>query len=157
MSSRLAVRPQRKQLFVDTKVQGALLLRSTMYWVLSLMTISLMMLCWRILTGPPRVFHSYLDSLWLDMGPALAASLVLLPVVLVDVVKVSNRFVGPLLRLRRSLARLAAGEHVEPIHFRDGDFWQDIADEFNSVLARVQRDAERDQSSDENQVTILAG
>ena len=42
-------------------------------------------------------------------------ALALLPLVVVDVLRLSNRFVGPLLRLRRSLRQLARGEYVEPI------------------------------------------
>ena len=33
---------------------------------------------------------------------------------------------------------LARGEHVDPIHFRKGDMWQECAEELNAVLARVQ-------------------
>ena len=61
-----------------------------------------------------------------------------LPMVVADVIRVSNRFAGPLVRLRRSMRALARGEHVEPIHFRKGDFWQEFAEEFNAVAARVQ-------------------
>ena len=45
--------------------------------------------------------------------------------------------VGPLLRVRRSMRALARGEAVEPIEFRGGDYWKEIADEFNAVRARV--------------------
>ena len=46
----------RKQIFVDAKVQGALVLRVALYWVFCLLTVALMLLCWRILTGPARLF-----------------------------------------------------------------------------------------------------
>lgn len=128
----------RKRLFIDPKVQGALVLRVVLYWAVCLITITLMLLCWRILTGPARMFYAHFNDMWFLFGPALVASLVLLPLVIVDVVRMSNRFTGPLLRLRRCMRELAAGERVEPIHFRDGDFWQECADEFNAVLARVE-------------------
>jgi len=67
------------------------------------------------------------------------ASFLLLPLVVYDIVQMSNRFCGPLFRLRRELRALARGEHVEPISFREGDFWQEFAQEFNALLARVQR------------------
>jgi len=28
---------------------------------------------------------------------------------------------------------------VPPIHFREGDFWLEVADEFNAVSAKLQR------------------
>jgi len=128
----------RKRLFVDPKVQGALVLRAILYWVVCLITVTLMVLCWRILTGPARMFYTHFDDMWFHFGPALVASLVLLPLVIVDTIRLSNRFAGPLMRLRRSLRALAQGEHVEPLRFRHGDFWQEFADEFNVLLARVQ-------------------
>lgn len=79
--------------------------------------------------------------MWFHYGPALIASLLLLPLVIADIVRLSNQFVGPLLRLRRSMRQLARGEYVEPIEFRDTDFWQDFADEFNGVVARIQEPA----------------
>ena len=130
--------PLRKQLFVDPKVQGALVYRVILYWVFCLIAMSLMLLCWRILTGPARLFYTHFDDMWFFHGPALVASLLLLPLVVIDIIRLSNRFTGPLLRLRRSMRALASGEHVEPLHFREGDFWKDFADEFNQVVARVQ-------------------
>ena len=130
---------KRKQLLVDYAVQGALLLRVTLYWTFTLTTIALMLLCWRILTGPARLFYLHFDDMWFHYGPALIASCIMLPIVLLDIVKLSNRFVGPLVRLRRSLRLLANGQPVAPIQFREGDYWQEIADEFNAVAARVQQ------------------
>jgi len=128
----------RKRLFVDAKVQGTFVLRVVCYWFLCLGTITLMLLCWRVLTGPARLFYTHLDELWYQFGPALVASFVLLPLIIVDVIRVSNRLVGPLLRLRGSMRDLARGEKVRPIRFRRGDFWPEFAEEFNALLERVQ-------------------
>jgi hypothetical protein len=131
----------RKHLFVDPKVQSALIVRVVLYWVLCLIGIALMLLCWQIITGPVRLFSRHFDDMWFYYKPVLIASFVLLPLVIVDILRFSNRFVGPLLRLRRSMRELARGENVEPIEFRDTDFWQEIADEFNAVRARMQAPA----------------
>jgi len=126
----------RKRLFVDPKVQGALVLRAILYWVVCLITVTLMVLCWRILTGPARMFYTHFDDMWFHFGPALVASLFLLPLVIVDTIRLSNRFAGPLMRLRRSMRALAQGEHVEPLRFRHGDLWQEFAAECNVRLTR---------------------
>ena len=133
-----AKKAMRKRLFVDKNVQGALVARVVLYWFFCLITITLMLLCWRILTGPARMFYTHFGDMWFFYGPAAVASLLLLPMVIVDIVRLSNRFVGPLLRLRRSMQALARGEHVEPIQFRDGDFWQDFANDFNAVVQRIE-------------------
>lgn len=132
-------KPLRKHLFVDPKVQGALATRAVLYWFLCLLTVALMLLCWQMITGPARLFYTHLDVIWYYYGPALIASTILLPLVVIDVFRVSNRFVGPILRLRRSLRALGRGEHVGTIEFRDGDFWQEFADEFNVVADRVEQ------------------
>jgi hypothetical protein len=136
MSQRKHMR--RRQFFVDPKVQGALVLRVLLYWFVCLITITLMLLCWSVIRTP-RMFYTYLDDLWFQYWPALIASFILLPMVVVDVIKLSNRFAGPLVRLRRAMRALAQGEEVRPIKFRDNDFWQDFADEFNAIAARMQQ------------------
>jgi hypothetical protein len=129
----------RKQLFVDPKVQGTLLARAVIYWLSCIATITLMILAWRIVTGPARVFYTHFDDMWFHFGPALVAALLLLPLALVDIVRVSNRFAGPLYRVRGAMRRLTQGLPVEPIHFRDNDFWQELATEFNALAERVSK------------------
>lgn len=128
----------RKLMYVDPKLQGSLIVRVVFYWAVCLIGISLMLLCWQILSGPPRPFSAHLGDMWSHYGAALVASLLLLPLVIVDILHFSNRFVGPLFRLRRSIRQLARGEQVEPIEFRDTDFWQEFADEFNTLARRVE-------------------
>ena len=130
----------RRQLFVDRQVQGALLYRIAVYWCFSVLTVCLITLCVQAITYPDRPFLEYFAfaDFFTQYGPLVLTSLVLVPLIMFDVVAVSNRFVGPLLRMRRSMRELAAAQPVEPIHFRDKDFWQDVAQEFNLVVARVQ-------------------
>lgn len=130
---------KRKQLFVDPKVQGALAMRAVLYWGASIATMGLMLLCFRIITGPARLFYEHFDEMWFHYGPALAGSVIILPLLVIDVVRLSNRFAGPLVRLRRGMRALARGEDVKPLHFREGDFWQEFADEFNAVAMRLRR------------------
>lgn len=128
---------RRGQIFVDRDVQSALMLRVTGYWMFCLLSISLMLLCWEAASGPPRRFSTLAADLYQRYAPALAATLLVLPLVMIDVTRLSHRFVGPIIRLRGALRRLAAGEEVQPIKFRDKDFWQDLADDFNQAAKRV--------------------
>jgi hypothetical protein len=128
----------RKQFFVDPKVQGALVWRSILYACTCIGAMVMILLCWRIVTGPARMFYHHFDDMWFFYGPALIVLVLMLPLIILDVVRMSNRFTGPMLRLRRSMRALARGEHVEPLRFRDKDFWHDFAEDFNAVVARVQ-------------------
>jgi hypothetical protein len=154
MSSKKSLR---KQFFVDPRVQGGLVWRLILYWMLCLAATTTILLCWRMITGPARVFYTHFDDMWFHYGPALIVSLLLLPLVIVDVIRYSNRFAGPMLRLRRSMRDLARGEHVEPLHFRNGDFWHDFAEEFNAVAARVEQTTVRRDQSEPEPVGAAAG
>ena len=129
----------RKRFLVDPKLQGTLLLRAFGYWCFCVITFSLILLCWDAATGPPQPFLEYfrVHDLWREHGTVMLAGAVLLPVLLLDVLLTTNRVAGPLYRLRRSLRAMAAGEHVEPVEFRKGDFWQEVAEEFNAVAAYI--------------------
>ena len=127
----------RRRFFVDFKVQGALMLRSVTYWGFCLLSISVMLIIWRVVSGPPQLFRDHFVEVWQRFAPALVASCLLLPLVLMDSVRLSNRFAGPIFRLRRCMKALVRGEQVQPIHFREGDFWHDLADDFNVLAARL--------------------
>lgn len=126
----------RKQLFVDRQVQGRLVLRVVLYWFTLQFTVFLVVLCWQMASQPPRPFYTHLEEVWHKLGPAMLASCLILPLVVLDIIRLSNRFAGPLLRVRRALRALASGEDVQPLRFRCGDFWHDVADDFNRLIAR---------------------
>jgi hypothetical protein len=77
--------------------------------------------------------------------PVLIISLALLPVFLLDAAKLSNRFAGPMIRIRRALSSVLAGDKVEPVKFRENDFWRSLADDFNQAL--MTRDAAVDEKA----------
>ena len=139
------IHQKRKQVYVDPKIQGMLILRVVLYWIVCAISVTLMLLCWQVLSGPPQPFFSHLDMVWYHYGPAIVCSFLLLPLVILDILGFSNRFVGPMLRLRRSMHQLARGEQVEPLEFRDADFWQEFADEFNALAHRMENQPAEDE------------
>jgi hypothetical protein len=141
---------RRRIIMIDQKVQGALILRAAMYWIYCLLSVSLMVLCCRVVKGPAGPFSAVATDLLKDYAPALAASLLLLPVVLVDIVRFSHRFVGPMYRLKWAMNSLAEGQPVRRVSFREGDFWIEFADSFNRVLERLQPSTESPEASTES-------
>lgn len=130
---------KRRQLLVDPKVQGALLSRAAVYWGYCLLATWAVVCLSKMVINPAGGFDVQFDeSLWY-CGPMLVATLVVLPLVLVDLARLTNRFAGPLFRLRRDMRKLANGESVSPVKFRQHDFWRETAEEFNALLDRVQR------------------
>jgi nitrogen fixation/metabolism regulation signal transduction histidine kinase len=129
-----------------------------MYWLYCLLTVALMAACWMVLFDRPESSTEYFVRVWRQTIPTLLASVLLLPLVLLDCVRFSNRFVGPLLRLGRAMDRLSEGQRVHNIVFRQGDFWFNLAQTFNrlnerilhleeQVKASAARDAEHEEES----------
>ncbi len=141
--------PTRTQLLVDPEVQGALVARAIIYWVACTLSIALLLLCWRVLIGPIRPIWFHLENMWFFYGPAFIASLIILPVAIIDMIRVSNRFAGPMTRLRQSMRALAKGRSVPPIEFRKDDFWYEFAEEFNAVARQVEEFRERERQQAE--------
>lgn len=132
---------KRSKKFVDKRVQGALLRHAVRYWIFSLVAVgSLTTIGWLMFApdGSFVNFRSHLATSLPVLLIALSISLLFLPMVLYDLVCLSHKFVGPMFRLKRCMLDLAAGRPVRPVKFRDGDFWQEYADAFNAIIARVE-------------------
>ena len=133
-------RPRRAAFIIDRQVQGALLLRIILYWMFCFVSISVLLICWEFFTGSSSRMIDLVSRLYYRYGPVLSASFILLPLVMLDVIRVSNRFVGPVLRLRQGLRDVAEGQPAQPLNFRDDDFWRDLASDFNRAVARLARE-----------------
>jgi hypothetical protein len=143
-------RPRRTALLIDRQVQGVLLLRIILYWMFCFVSLSAILICWEVFTGPSQRMIDLISKLYFRYGPVLSASFILLPIVLLDVIRVSNRFVGPIARLRQGLSDVADGRPAQPLNFRDDDFWRDLASNFNRAVARVAREtSERSSPTEE--------
>ncbi|HUY34112.1 MAG TPA: hypothetical protein VMV69_15295 [Pirellulales bacterium] len=130
---------KRKRLFVDRSVQGAFMLRATLHWLACVLSLSVVYVAVSLLVEPVRLIFPDVEGIWFLLAPAVVTTLLLLPVIVYDTIKLTHRLVGPLLRLRRAMRELAAGQPVERIRFRDGDFWREFADEFNAIADRIER------------------
>lgn len=51
-----------------------------------------------------------------------------------EAVKFSHRLVGPLFRFRKMIQAIRDGEEMDLMRLRDGDFLQELKDEFNEML-----------------------
>jgi len=71
--------------------------------------------------------------LWHQYGMLLLVILVISPVFIYDSIKLSNRFVGPMIKFRRALGKLAKGEDTGSITFREQDFWKELTQDFNVI------------------------
>ena len=112
-----------------------MLMRIVVYWLLNLLTVSLLLIYLQIIDGPAVSLAEHFDLglLWRQHTSVLLALLMTLPFILLDTVILSHRFVGPFFRIRSAIRTLKSGATIEPLQFRDKDFWQDVAKDLNDL------------------------
>ena len=125
---------KRRKHFVDPAVQGAVLRRLLIHWAVFLLAAGVFLYFVEMVTGNPR---DAWRNLLVRHSPTVLVVLVMTPFFLRDLCKLTNRLVSPMVCLRRAMRELAEGREVAPIRFRDGDFWNDLPDEFNRVVELV--------------------
>ena len=128
---------QRKRLFID-KVQGVLARRLVLHWLAFVAVCGMASIMLRLLLDPFRPFGEILRDCSSSVGPMIVVSVLLIPVFIRDSIQLSHRFVGPVKRIRTMIKAVARGEEVKPVKLRPGDFWLEMADEFNELLRRVE-------------------
>lgn len=131
---------KRARKYVDCNVQGGLLTRMAIHWGVFFFSSAFAYIVVQAIVSPngtsflQRVQNSITEFSLLGL-----LMLTLMPAFLLDVVRFSNRFAGPVVRLRRFLRELGENGEVPPLKFRDDDFWMEIANEFNVCRERIYR------------------
>ena len=127
--------PRRGRMLVDFEVQTSLLRKIAAHWALLLVANTIGLFCWTaLMNAPVESWSDLIMDFVRSYIPVLLISLALLPVFLLDAAKLSNRFAGPMVRIRRALSAVLAGDKVEPVKFRENDFWRSLAEDFNKAL-----------------------
>ena len=130
--------PKRTKRFIDASVQGSLARRIIFHWLLFLLVASLAAFILQALSNPFRPLSAHVRDIWWTHGPFLLVLFFLLPVFVVDSIKLSHRFAGPIYSLRRAIRDVAQGKPARKLKFRRHDFWQDVADDYNAMLLRLE-------------------
>ena len=124
---------RRRRMILDDDVQRGLIKRVVYYWMLCAIAAGQLFLCWLLVPELPPYVARFVPFIF-------AFNILLLPIVFCDLVRLSHRFTGPMVQLRRAVRQLADGQPVQPVQLRKADYWQDFAADFNRALARVQKD-----------------
>ena len=101
--------PRRTKHFIDANVQGVLARRIVVHWLAFLSVAFLVSFILQVLSNPFRPISAHLQDVWFTHGPFLLVMFFLLPVFVVDSIKLSHRFAGPIFSLRRAIREIAAG------------------------------------------------
>ncbi len=126
----------RSRVWIDNKIQGALAFRVIIHWGTFVIVVAVLTLAMQYVATPFAAPEELMSIVWQNQGPFLIVMLILLPIFLYDTVKLSNRFAGPVVRLRRAMQDASQGKPIEKIQFREGDFWRGLAEDFNKLVER---------------------
>ena len=128
---------ERKKTYIDPKVQGAIVRRLMIHWVAYVSVAAAMAFCLQVLNNPLWPLGEQVQQAWKTHGLFLLVLVFLLPVFVIDTIKLSHRFVGPIYRLRETIRNIAQGDPPPQLKFRDFDFWQGMAQDFNLMVDRL--------------------
>lgn len=140
------MKSRRKKHFVDPAVQGALIRRLVLHWLIFLTMTFFTLPLWRIWsTGNIFTpFPALMIESWEETAPVFLVLIAMLPIFVWDTVKLSHCFAGPMYRFQRTIQDLAAGEEVRPIRLRKGDFWTGFAEDLNRMMERLAAERRQD-------------
>ncbi len=128
---------RRLQKYVDREVQSSLLVRLCAHWLLFMFANLIAVTLWtRFMDTPTEAWEATFALTWHRVVPFVLVSLAIAPVFIWDAVKLSNRFAGPIVRVRQVLERFADGHDFKAVEFRQGDFWKSLASDLNRAFSR---------------------
>lgn len=127
----------RKSLYINRAVQGQLIVKSVIQWFFYLCAILLTVVIWTVIQNPSKSAIGLVFEAFTFFSPAIVASILILPLFVWDMLKESNRIAGPIHRLQQEMKKLQNGEAVNNLEFRDGDYWLELAEDFNALAATV--------------------
>jgi hypothetical protein len=128
---------KRRTTIFDPEVQGSVIRKITIHWIIFFGCNVLALLIWvRLFEQPDASWKQTFADTVRRFLPFFVVTLALIPAFVWDTLKLTSRFAGPILRLREALAEAGKGRTVPPLKFRDNDFWQEMAHNFNLMMER---------------------
>ncbi|MGE3316232.1 MAG: hypothetical protein AB7O26_14035 [Planctomycetaceae bacterium] len=135
-------RPQRRKYYVSPLIQGRLITRMAGYWCVYHLFLWHAMFLYRVLqyrdavaAGAPEVpWWNLYTSFVVDNSTMLICAVLVFPLILWDMIHLTHRVAGPLVRFQNTLRRMSEGEDVKEVKLREGDLLDELRDAFNDYL-----------------------
>jgi len=130
---------KRMKYLVDPPVQWAIGRRILLQWaafaVCLLMVNVILRTMTEMIVTPFR--EAFVNSLTSQIS-VLVILASMLPMLVLDTVKFTNRFAGPMYRLKNAIRCVRHDAAPAPLVFRGGDFWQEVTADFNALSGDIQ-------------------
>ena len=127
----------RQRVWIDRHVQGVLVGRVVLYWACGLVYLALGSACFQFWRFPDWTMGQHAQELLSQFGPWIPSLVLVMPLVIFDVLRLSHLFTGPIYRLRRHLQLLSSDANCGPLKFRTDDYWQDLVQPINQLQSEI--------------------
>lgn len=129
---------ERKMVWVDP-FQTNLSKRIGSYFGLFFVVLCNFLFAWKMIQeGPIDPARQFVEVISANL-PVFICVVILVPVMAWDAIRFTHRLVGPMVRFRATMQSIAKGEPVRPIKLRNGDYLEDLRDDFNKMLEELQK------------------
>jgi hypothetical protein len=137
----------RKKSFVNARIQGRIIGRIAAYWVLYHLVLWLGLFVYRFaqhraavaagaeLMSIRDLYYQFASEYY----PMLFCACLILPLFMIDFVRLTHRIAGPLVRFRIALVQLMQGHRVNEVELRKGDLLTEFQQAFNEFLSFYNR------------------
>ena len=129
--------PPREVLLTDRVVQGVLIKRMILYAMACLLYFCVIEFLDVALSDPSLTRWEIANIFYGEAVYWAPGLIVMLPIFAYDLLRISNRFTGPVVRLRKEMRQLTRGDEGTPIEFRSDDYWLEMAEEYNFLRDEV--------------------
>jgi methyl-accepting chemotaxis protein len=144
-----ASEPQRRRrVIADVTTQRALAMRMVMHCMLFMVVGGVLVSVNEYLADSSMNSQQLRESLTRNLVSFACTVIALLPLLIYDSMKLSNRVVGPICRLRDTIRKISRNEPVAPLSFRTDDYWQDLPREFNTMMERIRGDVSESEGAE---------
>ncbi len=127
----------RQKFWIDRSVQGVLIGRIVLYWTVGLLYLGLGSACFQYYAHPDWTIEAHAWALFQQIWPWLPSLVLFMPLVIYDIIRLSNLFAGPIYRLRVHLDEVMENPECRPLTFREDDYWQDLVKPINYLQNEV--------------------
>jgi hypothetical protein len=160
---------QRKQVYVSRAIQGRIVSKLAIYWATYHLALWHGMFLFHYflyrsqLMADPQMtaipFATQYSQFLTQNYSMLICAAAVFPLIFWDMMKVTHRVAGPLVRFAHTLSELKQGKKVRPVTLREGDLLTEFRDDFNEYLetAGLLQDSEpaAEQSAEQGEPEVL--
>ncbi|EMI43099.1 hypothetical protein [Rhodopirellula sp. SWK7] len=133
----MSSRPIRQQLLVEQDVQVSLVFRAVLYGAACMTYFTVIQFFTQAMHHPGILMSEIFLSLTDEAIYWVPGFLVLGPLMVYDMLRITNRVAGPIYSMRREMRAIAAGADGRGLKFRNDDYWDTLATEFNDLRRTV--------------------